>query len=639
MACGARVAASVKTVPIAAGEIGVGVSLEPTPAFLFGHALPGRWQRRARFAILQSGFGAGHDFLATWAAWRNDRERCERLDFVAIESRPLRAADFARIHAASPLADLARQLVDAWPPATCNLHLREFEGGRVRLLVAFGDFATWARELVASIDAFCFDAGAGAGTRPPTPWDRGVFAVLARLAAPNATAVVACANASVNIEHFTCAGLRTAGFILEPATGSGSTNSFVRARFAPRFRASPPPGRLRPDPLHRHAIVVGAGLAGACTARALARQGIECEVIDRHPEPAAEASGNPAGLFHSAVMGQDGPHARLLRAAALVGEALLRAAIDAGCAGAVDGLLRLESKLSLAAMRSIVDRQALPASHVRAVDAEEATRIAGLQIDQPAFFYPAGGWIDPAAWVRHALATPGVHWRGGRTVARIARSGADWQAIDSDGCVMAAAPLMVLANADGALRLAGLPREWLQRRRGQLSWSARPVATAAGGPLVPLASGGYVLRLADGRLLFGASNDGDTEPQLREADHRGNRARLAALVGDQILGANEGLDGRVGWRAITADRLPLAGAAPDLEAARPTRADAVRMLPRRAGLWLHTGLGSRGLTTAPLCAELIAAQVSGAPWPLEADLADAVDPARLLLRPRRLAGA
>ena len=53
---------------------------------------------------------------------------------------------------------------------------------------------------------------------------------------------------------------------------------------------------------------------------------------------------------------------------------------------------------------------------------------------------------------------------------------------------------------------------------------------------------------------------------------------------------------------------------------------------RQAGLWLHSGLGSRGLTTATLCAEQIAAQVSGAPWPLEADQADAIDPARWWVR-------
>ena len=174
--------------------------------------------------------------------------------------------------------------------------------------------------------------------------------------------------------------------------------------------------------------------------------------------------------------------------------------------------------------------------------------------------------------------------------------------------------------------LAGLPPHWLARQRGQLSWSAQATAIT---PRIPVASGGYVLTLRDGRLLFGATNQADDDdPSLRDSDHADNRAKLALLIGADALHDTTALQGRVGWRTATPDRFPLVGPAPDLEAPRPSRADAPRLMPRQPGLWLHSGLGSRGLTTATLCAELIAAQVSGAPWPLEADLIDAIDPVR-----------
>ena len=134
-------------------------------------------------------------------------------------------------------------------------------------------------------------------------------------------------------------------------------------------------------------------------------------------------------------------------------------------------------------------------------------------------------------------------------------------------------------------------------------------------------------------MLFGATNQAaDEDPSARDSDHADNRAKLALLIGGDALPNSSALQGRVGWRATAPDRLPLVGQTPDLAAPRPSRADAPRLLPRQAGLWLHSGLGSRGLTTATLCAELIAAQVSGVPWPLEADLVDAIDPARLALR-------
>ena len=91
-----------------------------------------------------------------------------------------------RAHAASPVPELARQLIEAWPPATCNLHSLDFEAGRVRLLLAFGDVRAWARELVARVDTFYLDGFAPA--RNAAMWDRGVFGMLARLAAPDASA-------------------------------------------------------------------------------------------------------------------------------------------------------------------------------------------------------------------------------------------------------------------------------------------------------------------------------------------------------------------------------------------------------------------------------------------------------------------
>ena len=381
--------------------------------FLAGNSLPGRWQDRAHFTILETGFGLGNNFLATWAAWRDDPARCERLVFISIEKHPLSRADMQSAHTDSAAPELAQQLIDAWPPATCNLHVRDFENGRVRLLLAFGDVQTWSREIVARVDAFYLDGFAP--TRNPAMWERRVFTMLARLAAAEATAATWSAAGAVRD------GLSGAGFEVRAAPGSGGKRDITLARFAPRFRAPVPPGRMLPKAPPSHAIVIGAGLAGASSARALARQGIACTVIERHAEPAAEASGNPAGLFHGAVMGHDGPHARLLRASALAAEPLMREAVAKGVPGCIDGLLRLESKLSLPAMQALLDAQALPARYVQALSPAIASERAGLALAQAAWFYPGAGWIDPAALVRYWLATPGISWRGATHVQRIAQ--------------------------------------------------------------------------------------------------------------------------------------------------------------------------------------------------------------------------
>ena len=123
-----------------------------------------------------------------------------------------------------------------------------------------------------------------------------------------------------------------------------------------------------------------------------------------------------------------------------------------------------------------------------------------------------------------------------------------------------------------------------------------------------------------------------------EADHRANFARLARLCGLQPPPDPARWQGRVGWRVQTADKLPLAGPMPAMTAPPEDGAPRRRDMPREPRLYLLLALGARGLTLAPLLADLVAAQVAGSPWPLETRLAQAVDPARFHLRQVRRSG-
>jgi tRNA 5-methylaminomethyl-2-thiouridine biosynthesis bifunctional protein len=93
--------------------------------------------------------------------------------------------------------------------------------------------------------------------------------------------------------------------------------------------------------------------------------------------------------------------------------------------------------------------------------------------------------------------------------------------------------------------------------------------------------------------------------------------------------------GRTAWRCMTEDRLPIAGPVPDTHA---STTDQPRLVPRLQGLHVCMALGSRGITWAPLLAEVVACGISGAVMPLESSLLDAIDPGRFLARAaRRLA--
>lgn len=588
--------------------------------FLQGNQLPRRWAGRASFTVLETGFGLGNNFLATWDAWRADAQRCARLCFVSIERHPPLAADLARAHAASPLRGLADQLLAAWPPLTPNLHVIDFEHGRVQLLLGFADVARLLPELRAAPDAFFLDGFAPA--RNPQMWQPRVLKALGRMAAPGATL------ATWSVARELREGLTGAGFEVQLAQGKGGKREILLARHAPRFVRPPRPATAVDGD---RAVVVGAGIAGAAAARALLQAGLQVTVIDRQSQPAAETSGNPAGLFHGTVHPDDGPHARLFRAAALT------ARHDYG--GHAGGLLRLGA--SLPAMQALLRQQGLPPDYVQALDAAAAATLAGVALPGPAWFYPGAGWLDAADWVRRQLALPGVRWIGATAVARLSRDAAGWLLQDAAGRAITNAPIVVLANAAGAgalLTPMGHAAWPVSHSRGQVTWFANAAAHTL---RMPVGGDGYAIPLDDGRLLCGATRD-DREPadcangdRLHEADHRLNLGRLQRLTGI-VAPADPALwSGRAGWRLQTADRLPVAGAIPLAQMPTGQRLDQVRMLPRERGLFVLTALGARGLTLAPLLGRLVAAQATGAPWPLEQDLADAVDPGRWQVRAAR----
>jgi tRNA 5-methylaminomethyl-2-thiouridine biosynthesis bifunctional protein len=224
-----------------------------------------------------------------------------------------------------------------------------------------------------------------------------------------------------------------------------------------------------------------------------------------------------------------------------------------------------------------------------------------------------------------------------RNVERIELSGSRWQAIDAQGLPIAAADVVVLANGDDAVRLAGTRTLPLQRLRGQTT----RLAAATPGlvvPRVPVTGRGYALTLPNGDLLCGASSSADDNyPGLREGEHRRNLEQLARLTDAVIDVDAAGLAGGVGWRVTSPDRLPVLGPVPAPDASGNSRIDQPRRVPRRPGVYIATGFGSRGITQAALAGEVVAAWITGAPIPVAADLLDAVDVARFAARAARVA--
>ena len=645
--------------------------------FLSGNGLPARWQQRTRFVILETGFGLGNNFLTTWAAWRDDAQRCDRLVFISIEKHPLTALALREVHglnhaAPAPPVDpvLAQKLVTAWPSLTPGIHSLHFDEPMtadgtlqgVTLMLCLGDVVNMVPALLAEVDAFYLDGLAP--DKNPAMWDPRWLTRLNRLAAPQATL------ATWSLAHEVGDSLAHAGFVVEEVAASDGQPSFTRGVYAPRYTPLPQKGGIRAQvpPADRHAIVVGAGLAGCSAAWALCREGWRVTIIDQHDGPAQESSGNPGGLFHSVLHGDDGIHARTHRAAALATWRQVEPWMTAGkLAGQGSGLLRLDSKADSDDTQSLQSGLGLQQDHVRWLDLDAARAVTGMAVPCGGWLFQQGGWLHPGGYASLLLKAAGAQQENGHALltclwdqaaSRIVPTEQGWEVHDASGRCVAQAPSLVLANAHQAQTLlATLPQDHsvpslpLARVRGQIS--AWPItddhSTQVSLPRIPVVGSGYVLPLRKDCLLFGAtSQKEDDDVSVREADHRHNLEQAAHLgacaeyPADAPLPSN--LEGRTGWRTTTPDRLPLIGALPWsaerlTQGSAKARLDKVRLIPRertdQGGLYVVTGLGSRGITWTALAGALLAHWVTGSPCPLESDLRDALDPARFLSRSQR----
>lgn len=546
--------------------------------FLQGNGLPGRWQRSKRFVILETGFGLGVNFLATWQAWKRDASRGSRLHYVAIEKHPFTLADLRALHEAYPqVREEAAALHAAWPPLVSGGHRLEF--GDVVLTLFCADIAT-LRDLRLAADAIYLDGFAPA--KNPDMWTHQVMRAISRLAAPDAT--VATWSVATPVRD----ALQETGFAVEKRAGFGGKKEMLVARLIAHNARK---GGSHHHSGERRAAVVGAGLAGAAVCERLCARGWEVELYERHAAPAQEASGNHAGTFHPIVTPDDSLFARLTRAGFLY--AMRRWGDLGGVRYDRCGVLQLaRNEKEQGSQRE--STAGLPPDYAQYVTAEEASAHAGIPLAAPGVWFPEGGWIQPATLVRAQLDACGM---------RLHRHFSS--ALDEPP----RAPVVVLANSGEAPKLVPVPHLRLRRVRGQLTYLP---ADAIEPPHVVVLRGGMLLPAVDGLCVVGATYDlEDPDAALREDSHAGNLERLGSILGTTVEA--KASDGRVAFRAVTPDRLPVVGKIGE-------------------GVYGAFAYGSRGLVWAALAAEIIACELEGEPLPVEGKLADAIAPARFRRR-------
>lgn len=591
--------------------------------FLAGNGLPERWQGRARFVVLETGFGLGLNFLATWSAWRNDPQRAARLHFISVEKHPFELADLATVHGRWPeFAELSGELRRVWPVLVPGFHRLHLDGGRVILTLVFGEALDALRQLVARVDAFYLDGFSPA--KNPQLWSPFLFKAISRLAAPGATA------ATYTVAGVVREGLAGAGFVCEKRPGFGGKRNSLAARFEPRF-----PDHYPVKPVgERHALVIGAGIAGTSVCERLADRGWEMDLIERRDEPGREASGNHAGLLLPLFSRDDSRASRISRASFLYALRALRtlSADDGRARWGQSGVLQLaKDRRHEALQRATISDLKFPQEFAAFLEADEASALLGRAMERGGWHFPLGAWANPPSICRMLMEAHGdqVRRHFATTALQLEWKHGLWRVLDEHEHTIAAAPVLILANGAEAPAFSQAAHLPIRKVRGQVSLLPASDFCA---PSVALCREGYVSPDVDGMAALGATYDFEEEDLVPTVSgHAANLERLARLLPGTEVGLDPSLlAGKVGFRPATLDRLPLVGALPS--GPGDDKATQLKHLARWPGLHGALGYGSRGLVWAPLMAELLVCSLEAEPLPLESDLVESLDPGRFLLR-------
>ena len=566
---------------------------------------PARWQADRAWCVLHTAFGQGAHFVRTWAAWRRDPQRPPLLHYVALAAQapawpdpdpaPAGGAD-SDAEGNSELQSLARTLQAQCQGLGCGQHRLAFDAGRVLLTLCVGPALALLRQQQFDADRVVL----ALADPPAAPWDEWSTKALAQRCRRGTRLV--CPAAPAELRQW----LRQCGFVLDGAATPATEGApALCATFDPAWtlrntrepwrRARTPPGRC---------AVIGAGMAGASVASALARRGWQVEVFDQAPHPAAGASALPVGLAAPLVSVDDNVLSRLVRSGVRLSLQQAQQWLVAGRDWAPSGVQE----------QRFDDQAPAPV---------------------PPLWHAQAGWIKPAALVQAWLAQPGIGFHGHVAVHNLRRDAGGWTLLDPLGQPIATVARVVLANATGAVplleRVQAQHPDWplhlhqlpaTHAVRGLVSWARHDSPELRPFPPVPVNGNGSLIAgvpFADGaRWFVGASYQPASQPEWPdEKNHGANVLRLEKLL--PVLSAAlapvfeaGALHAWKGVRCVTADRLPLVGS----------------LLDDDPGLWLCAGLGSRGLSLTVLCAELLAAQWAGEPLPVEASLAQALNARR-----------
>ena len=258
--------------------------------YVFNSVFDEIWDKKSEFNVLETGFGAGINFLCAFKRFKNSDKF---LNFVSIEKTPIARDDLAKIYVNfSELTDVSGKLLNAYPPLVRGFHRLNL-APNVTLTLCFGDVDEVLDELNFIADAVFMDGFAPA--KNEAMWSELVCGKIANLCALGASVCTYSASGALK------RALQNSGFEVNLLKGYGKKREMLRAKFVGERQAENEIWFSRFDPAAtitpKTALVIGGGVAGCVCAFKLRERGLDVTIAEKRSDIALNGSGNHCGIL------------------------------------------------------------------------------------------------------------------------------------------------------------------------------------------------------------------------------------------------------------------------------------------------------------------------------------------------------
>lgn len=550
------------------------------------------------FCVGETGFGTGLNILALWQLWQQVRpDNHSHLHAISVEKFPLSKADLIRALKVWPeLAPLAEQLIAQYPMPIAGCHRLSFPDERFSLDLWLGDAHDVfpVIEKTAPVNAWFLDGFAPSCN--PDMWEDKVLSNIVRLSDISTT------FSSFSVAGVLKRGLKQYGISISRPRGFGHKREMLKAIWnvnedfqtneQTELNSTEAQKKTLNNPkqcqIPRQIAVIGAGIAGLSTAWAFATRGHQVTIYDQSA-PLSGGSGNPLALLNPKLCSIEQSHEHLMTLAWQ--HALNHYKKFKAFRSIQVNQLALKNPESLLALADEYPE------HLLATATAEQQAIA---TDYPSLNLLEAGTVSPHQLRDEILAHPQINYQQAKITS--IKQASTVELFSEESLLGNFDHVIVCTARETTQFFDNFPI--LKPIRGQVSWvnnKNQPL------PLdVAYSYGGYCMQLDQSHLILGASfypNRDDVE--VLEEDHIHNLDLINSVFPDYASNLSDvkTWQGRASVRAQSQDYFPLLG-----------------QMKIEHQIYSFAGLGSKGFLFAPMCSEILAAQILGEACPVPSSL-------------------